>query len=174
MEPSLDVWAAWTREDAAFLDAAVARCARFWRGRLPDVSITWFDEKAAFLSGLRMGPTARCGFGDGAVAVAPSGHLYPCERLIGEDRVTNPMRIPGHALQGEDFLSLDAAPTRCAPACSTCQAQSMCNTTCRCSNYVRTGNVAAPDGLLCFWNQACVRESAGVIDRLREYAAAPN
>jgi uncharacterized protein len=96
IEPSLDVWARWTQDDIAKLEAAVAECAQIWRDGLPHHSIGWFDEKAAHLARLNMTPTARCGFGHGELAVAPSGRLYPCERLIGDDADGNPMALPGH------------------------------------------------------------------------------
>ena len=138
---------------------AVARAARVWREGVPDLGVSWFDEKAARLCGIDLTATARCGFGDGQIAVAPSGRLYPCERLIGEDGPTNPMRLPGHVLDGEDFLDFAEPPARGAAACSECGASSLCNTTCRCSNYVRTGNVATPDRLLCLLNEVCLRET---------------
>lgn len=164
---TLDLWAKWRPRDAASLERAIGAAARVWRDALPGFSVNWFDEKAGCLAGLSVGQTARCGFGDGGIAVAPSGHLYPCERLIDEDCVSSPMRIPGHALQGHDFLAAASAPPRCAEACSTCPAESLCNTFCRCSNYVRTGNVATPDRLLCLWNQSCLRETARALEQLR-------
>jgi hypothetical protein len=42
---------------------------------------------------------------------------------------------------------------------------SACDTTCRCSNFIRTGDVDRPDGLLCLMNktaaQATVKALAG-------------
>ena len=169
---TLDVWARWRPEDAAALERAIEAAARVWREGLPHFSVNWFDEKAARLCGLSLRGTARCGFGDGEIAVAPSGRLYPCERLIGEGREDNPMRLPGHALEGSDFLHARAAPPRSAPACSQCSAEPLCNTTCRCSNYVRTGNVATPDRLLCIWNQACLGRTAEALNEARACAGA--
>jgi radical SAM protein with 4Fe4S-binding SPASM domain len=164
VEPSLDLWCCWTPEDAARLEEAVVECARVWRDGIPGFSVTWFDEKVARMAGLPVADSARCGFGDGEVAVAPSGRLYPCERLIREDAETNPMRLPGDVLDGDDFL--DAAPPPClhAESCQSCTIRSMCNTTCRCSNYVRTGDAATPDGLLCLLNRVCVRETARALE----------
>jgi len=159
-EPSRDLWARWSNADAPRLERAIARCARIWRAALPEISLSWFDEKAALLSKALMNGTARCGFGDGQIAVAPSGNLYPCERLIGEDSPANQMRLPGHVGVGADFLSMSRAAPRSAAECGVCEMQSLCGTTCRCSNCIRTGNVAEPDGLLCLLNQVCLRETA--------------
>jgi len=166
LEPSLDVWAAWEDRHIARLEGAIARCASLWRDGLPDRSIGWFDEKAAELAELPTPPTARCGFGHGEIAVAPSGRLYPCERLIGQDAEDNCMALPGIVADGDDFLSYDAAPGRSDMLCGTCAMRANCNTICRCSNYIRTGFVDRPDRLLCAWNQACLTQTARMLDEL--------
>jgi uncharacterized protein len=164
VEPSLDLWTAWTQEDIARLVESVAGCARVWRESLPEFSVSWFDEKAVQLAGVPREVSARCGFGAGEIAVAPSGNLYPCERLIGEDRAGDPMRLPGHALDGGDFLGMAAKAGRSDEGCDVCALASICSTICRCSNYVRTGDVRHPDALLCAWNQACVDETARMLN----------
>jgi uncharacterized protein len=170
--PSLDVWAEWSRQDAEKLQQALVRCADTWHAGLPHNSISWFDEKAARLAGVPSSKTARCGFGDGEIAVAPSGNLYPCERLIGTDTADNPMRLPGHALDGSRF---DASPTaeRSGPQCSACSIAGQCNTTCRCSNYIRSGRTDRPDGLLCLLDSVCYRETARVLRKLPTGCEAP-
>ncbi len=166
VELTLDLWANWQPEDVVRLEQAIECAALMWGAGLPGLSVNWFDEKAARVCGFSPAGAARCGFGDGEVAVAPSGHLYPCERLIGEDTGSNPMRLPGHALDGRDFLRLGTRPERQAEACSACSMDSACNTTCPCSNYVRTGSPSRPDRLLCILNQACMREAARVMGEL--------
>ena len=163
MEPSLDLWTRWSSDDVLALEDAVQRCAAIWRGGLPDRGISWVDEKAARLAGVPTGETARCAFGSGEVAVAPSGALYPCERLIGEDTACNPMRLPGCVPDGDDFLALGPASPCTRPACKVCSVADLCNTDCRCSNYVRTGDPARPDGLLCALNRSCMEATARVI-----------
>lgn len=168
--PSLDLWTEWSRLDAEHLQQAVADCADLWIREWPGLSISWFDEKAALLAGVPMTPTARCGFGHGQIAVSPAGHLYPCERLINEDRADNPQRLAGHVLDGDDFCDSLPAPDRTAAACTQCALQSLCGTTCRCSNFIRTGNTTKPDGLLCWLETLCFRETARV---LKHIAAEP-
>ncbi len=163
IDPTLDLWTSWTRQDACRLDAAVARCAEIWRSRLPRLSVGWFDEKAALLAGARLMPTARCTFGDGQIAVSPAGNLYPCERLIGEDKEANPMRLPGTVLDGEDFPRRGTGTCRPAEGCADCAVRSFCTATCPCSNYVRSGDPGRPDGLLCLLNRSCIRETARVL-----------
>ena len=162
--PSLDLWTTWTGDDRQRLQQAISRSADFWRRSLPGLSVAWFDEKAARLSGVHMTSTARCQFGHGQIAVSPLGNLYPCERLIGEDRADNSMRLPGHVLDSADFCQMTPFRERSHPACSSCALESMCGTTCRCSNFVRTGNPATPDGLLCWLETVCFRETARVLN----------
>jgi uncharacterized protein len=162
-DPSLDLWTTWTVSDGERLKKSIHACAEFWADRLPDCSVSWFDEKAARLSKVPSNETARCGFGYSEIAVAPSGNLYPCERLIGADDAANPMRLSGHALDGEDFLVYLPVPGKSAAECVECSINAICSTTCRCSNYVRTGDVGRPDGLLCLWDQSCVRETVRVL-----------
>jgi uncharacterized protein len=174
VEPSLDLWTSWNDDDIARLDRVVARCADLWRDGLPLFGIGWFDEKASFAitDHAAIEPTARCGFGAGEIAAAPSGNLYPCERLMGEDDPSNPMRLPGNVLDGgRDFLNRHPKGRRDDNACRVCPVADMCNTDCRCSNYVRSGSVSRPDALLCRWNQACLNETARA---LRELAARGN
>ena len=152
---SLDLWSEWESQDARRLQESIDRCAEVWVEGLPECGISWFDEKAARLGDVPLTETARCGFGNGELAVAPSGRLYPCERLIGEDSEDNPMRLAGHALEGADFLDMRPGSPRSHTACDACSIESICNTTCRCSNYVRTGDVSRPDRLLCLLNEWC-------------------
>lgn len=170
IEPLLDLWTDWRREDLVALEDAIAASARIWRDALPDLGVTWFDEKAAAIARVELEDTARCLFGNGQVAVSPRGHLYPCERLIGQDTPSNPARLPGHVAWGEDFLRLEAPCPSSCDACDTCRAQPVCNTTCPCSNYVRTGDAGRPDGLLCLFNRICARETARVLLALEEGA----
>ena len=163
---TLDVWAAWQSADVERLEESLIRVADLWQAGLPRHGINWFDEKAAHLARVPIERTARCRFGDGEIAVAPSGNLYPCERLIGEDRHDHPLRLPGHVLEGEDFCGRPVAPGRRDAACAACAIAGQCNTTCRCNNYVRTGDPHRPDALLCLLDRVCCRETARVLSRL--------
>jgi uncharacterized protein len=162
---SLDVWAKWDKAGLQALESGLRGAADVWRAHLPSIAVNWFDEKAGRLLGLPGEPSARCGFGNGEIAVAPSGSLYPCERLIGEDAVDNPMRMPGHALDGDDFCR-PTPPIDSAAECAGCVARGHCGTSCRCSNYVRTGDIRRPDALLCFLDRVRVRETARVLKPL--------
>lgn len=163
-DPSLNLWTEWTRADGLRLKSAIARAAEFWVEQLPLISVSWFDEKAARVNRIPMSETSRCGFGHAEIAVTPLGNLYPCERLVGADEPGNAMRLAGHIFDGDDFLNREAnGPIECN-TCAPCLLRPMCNTaTCRCSNYVRTGDVNRPDGLLCILDQTCTEETVRVL-----------
>jgi uncharacterized protein len=163
VEPSLDLWTAWSPADRERLHASVAECADLWREGLPSFSMSWFDEKLARIAHVPIDQGARCGFGDGQIAVAPSGNLYPCERLIGEDQPGHPWRLPGHALEGSHFLTLRPSASLEEASCADCPIKDYCGGTCRCSNYVRTGSAETPDGLLCDLDRVCFEETMRVM-----------
>lgn len=161
---SLDLWTEWSRRDTERLETAIAAAGRFWRSELPNVAVNIFDTKLAHLAGAPIAETVTiCGYGHGEIAVAPSGNLYPCERLIADDAAGNPARLPGDIHQGDDFLTHDEADPRAATACNSCAIQTECSTSCRCRNFVRTGDVSRPDGLLCLLDKCSFREALKVI-----------
>jgi uncharacterized protein len=166
---SLDVWADWTPEDLPRLERAVAECADLWAESLPGFGVSWFDDKAALLAGAGEPVAGRCGFGDWELAVATSGRLYPCERLIGEDASDNLARLPGLVGDGDAEQPFEPRrfPGRSASACGGCTAGLLCTATCRCNNLVRTGDVSRPDRLLCTLEKACLRETLRALGRLR-------
>jgi uncharacterized protein len=164
VEPSLDLWTRWSPPDLCRLQEVIVQLADLWREGLPGCGIGWLDEKAALLAGVPIECGTRCRFGAGDLAVAPSGRLYPCERLIGSDDPRGPMVLPGHVLDcGNDFVFENNPPGPARQTCAGCAVVDHCNTFCRCGNYTRTGNVNEPDRLLCMWNQACMTQAARVM-----------
>ena len=156
---SLDLWAPWASRDLKNLKWTIARSAEVWRDSLPFFGVNWFNEKTIELTGTPASSTARCSFGDGKIAVAPSGRLYPCERLIGQDLPgspnPNPMGLPGHVLEGADFVMF--APT------FKCSSRANCGLSCPCSNLVRTGRTDTPDELLLLLDRTSLRETRRVL-----------
>jgi hypothetical protein len=128
------------------LQESVGGGGEAWAAALPVLAVNWFDDKAGRLAGVPISESARCGFGAGEIAVGSFRPAYPCERLIGEDLDDNPMRLPGTALEGADFLAVRSA-RRCArtrPA-RPCAMEAICSTTCRCKQ-LRTYGPRRPDG----------------------------
>jgi uncharacterized protein len=108
-----------------------------------------------------------CGFGRSELAVAPSGRLYPCGRIVGEDPddARDPRRL--HCL-GDVRQGLDRQAQACLPRvhdtppeCQACAYRSRCASHCGCSNAEATGDPAQPSGLLC-WHETL---SIGLADQ---------
>ncbi|WP_372370617.1 radical SAM protein [Candidatus Uabimicrobium sp. HlEnr_7] len=164
---SLDLWTKWGRKDSLPLQAMIKECAQVWRKKLPTCGVNWFDEKTIKYAQIPTNKTARCSFGNGEIAVSPAGNLYPCERLIGEDSELNAMRMPGHVMDGKDnFLPQEQQNESCHEECRGCSIQSLCSTSCQCSNYIRTGKTREPDLLLCMVNKLCMEETLKALKTL--------
>lgn len=167
---SLDVWSKWTAADLDRLSDAVDAAADLWRSWLPAVGIDWFDTRIAALAGLSStGASTRCGFGEGEISVAPSGRLYPCERLVGDDRADHPLQLPGLAGEGTDFLNT-RAPSAGPDVGATCGSSGGC----RCTNYIRTGSTTTEDLLLQSLDQAIHRSLERLINATQPASTAGN
>ncbi len=96
----------------------------------------------------------RCDFGCQEIAVAPSGRLYPCDRLVGQDDRDDV--VIGHVFHGVDTERRDAliaSKNAVLADCADCAFQPRCMHWCGCVNYAMTGSVGGVDGLLCWFEQ---------------------
>lgn len=92
----------------------------------------------------------RCGFGEGEVAVAASGNLYPCERIVGDD--TNEALRIGTVFDGFDAdrrAHVLANRGNRDAACADCALKTRCMNWCSCINYATTGRTDRVDGVVC-------------------------
>src|SRR5205085_2668523 len=95
-----------------------------------------------------------CRVGHGAVAVAPSGNLYPCERMVGEDR--DLALCIGHVSAGIDpskLRALDSSRADRNTECGGCAVESRCASFCACANLAETGRVGEAGGVQCWHEQ---------------------
>lgn len=138
------------------------------------VGLNFVDSK--IITGLKDGYACgdRCRFGQGEMAVAPSGRIYPCERLIGDD--DNDEVCIGTVAKGFDetkrFRLLAARGNR-DPECQDCALQHRCMNWCGCINYTLTGSIDQTGGAVCFHEQLAVRVADRVGHALFEEGNAP-
>ena len=102
----------------------------------------------------------RCDFGCEEVAVAPTGNLYPCDRLVGDD--TREDVVIGHVHTGIDPVRRDvliADKNRVFADCADCAFLGRCMHWCGCVNHAMTGSVGQVDGLLCWFEQRLIEEA---------------
>jgi uncharacterized protein len=152
-EASLDSWRA-GYEQAAVLYVEAYRAER-------PFELNVFDDKIVLHL---LGPSPRlhgCGFGEWDLAVAPSGRLYPCGRVVGEDRDAS--MVMGSVATG--VTRTVATPARDAAAlpepCRGCALRARCASHCGCANREATSDPALPGDVLC-WHE---RMSIPIADR---------
>ncbi|MBN2670229.1 MAG: radical SAM protein [Deltaproteobacteria bacterium] len=118
-------------------------------------------------SHLNDGLQSKCKFGEGELTLAPSGRLYPCERLVGED--TNAELCIGHIDTGinlEKVLAFKRARLHKDADCSSCAVEHRCVYFCGCINYATTGTIGTVSSLLCEVEQtniAAADEAASIL-----------
>ena len=100
----------------------------------------------------------RCNFGCGEIAVAPSGNIYPCERLVGDD--SDHDVCIGSVHTGYDMekrVSLIGKRGNQDLECATCDLRPRCMNWCGCINYSTTGAIDSAPGLVCFHEKLAIR-----------------
>jgi radical SAM protein with 4Fe4S-binding SPASM domain len=130
----------------------------FRHGRI--VSMTVFDNKilAALKGGLASGD--RCSLGVTSIAVAPSGNIYPCERLVAEDE--DHRWVTGHVETGFTVKGEACARGPINPECNDCGERFRCASSCACANLAETGRTDTAGGTQC-WHE---RQTAVLADRI--------
>jgi len=165
-------WAAdWTgREVQERWARAYGGAARLWVDAHREGKPFWLsflDDKIA--AQLKGGYTAaeRCDLGRRNLVVAPSGRLYPCDRLVGEDR--DERFVIGDVASGpvaERIAALVARTCRLPEDCLACAIAPRCRNRCACANLALTGAIDTPSETLCFHEQLAIRtadEAAGIL-----------
>lgn len=133
-----------------------------------EIAVNLIDSKVIVL--LKDGYTAedRCGMGETEWGFAPSGNVYPCERLIGEDN--------GQLCLGNVRTGIDPA-SRCAllaqrgnrnEECVTCGLKQYCMNWCGCTNHHMTGYTDLASPMMCESEKAAVEAARCVLDTLKD------
>lgn len=153
-------YATWSERDLDRLQAGFEAIADFYlaghRAGRP-VAINFIDSKV--ITRLKDGYACRdrCNFGEREIAVAPSGRLYPCERLIGDDR--DERMCIGDVVNGFDAAKRKTILARRGNVngeCITCALRRRCMNWCCCINYALTGAIDRTDGVVCFHERAAI------------------
>ena len=94
----------------------------------------------------------RCAFGEGEIAVAAGGNLYPCERTVADDRC-HADQCMGNVFDGFDRerrTRIGAGRGNTVAACAGCALQPRCMNWCACINHATTGATDRVAGIVCF------------------------
>jgi len=149
----------WTDEDLAAWEKGLEDCALIyadWMRAGKPIAFPTFDNKilAAVKGGLASCDT--CSAGTREVAVSPLGNLYPCARMVGEDK--DHTLVIGHIDKGIDKLRVESIPRGpLDPACSECAELWRCGASCACANFAETGTTHLPGGTQCWYEQTTAR-----------------
>ena len=107
-----------------------------------------------------------CSFGELKIAVAPSGNIYPCERLIGED--TEALSI-GNVYSGFDHSKRNKLISQRGNSdeeCKTCPLKERCSNSCGCTNYTLTESINSTNGVVCFFQKLFIEVADNVASTL--------
>ena len=165
---SLNYYGEWAEDDEAMeaysdiyhnLGAYVIE--QYRQGRVIDIDIIDDKIKAQISQGC-----AVCSFGERKIAVAVSGNLYPCERLIGDDE--GDLSI-GNVYEGFDQRrrsGLIAQRGNSNAECRDCPLRERCMNSCGCTNYTLTGQINMTHGVVCFFQKLFIEVADRVASTL--------
>ncbi|MBU1431811.1 radical SAM protein [Myxococcota bacterium] len=140
----------------AHMRALTARLADYFR---VGVAFRLDPIDGRIISHLQGGRCIGCAFGEGEIAVAPSGHIYPCERLIGEDGPAQDDVLIGHVDIGvlpERLAAVNHQKNTPHPECEGCDYISRCVWWCGCVNRAHTGKPGQINDALCRMEQISI------------------
>jgi len=109
----------------------------------------------------------RCGFGRRELAVAPSGNIYPCDRLVRQD--DDPELCLGHVHSGLDEEKLARMKERQEEPdaeCAACELRRRCSRWCGCAQMETTGRLGEVSPLFCWLERAFIAEADRVAGEL--------
>lgn len=161
-----DISSPWTQKEAEILPRVFGQLGTMHldfhlQGKPRYISL--IDNKIAVI--LRGGyqPLEKCRMGDGELAFAPSGNVYPCERLIGSDDGKR------HCLGNIDnhvdlkkrchHIPTEAVNTECLD----CELSGYCMNWCGCTNHAMTGKYNMAPPFICAAEKAAIRVALEVI-----------
>ena len=94
-----------------------------------------------------------CSFGERKIAVAPSGNIYPCERLIGDDNGEMSIGDVYHGFNESRRAELIGQRGNSNEECRSCPVRDRCTNSCGCTNYTLTSRIDTTNGVVCFFQK---------------------
>lgn len=112
---------------------------------------------------------SRCTLGGDELAVAPSGRLYPCAQMVGED--DRDELCLGDVERGVDRAKargMQTSKERVEDTCSSCALRDRCQSHCGCRHVALTGALGEITAELCEIEGAMIAEADRVAELLYE------
>jgi len=160
---NLNYEAVWNEESRQQLRTALHELGEAYMGCFRSgrrVAVNIIDTKIAGHVSGGFSPADRCDFGCREVTVAPSGNLYPCDRLVRQD--DDESITIGHIDHGVDTVrraALIKQKNRVLADCQECVFLSRCMHWCGCVNLAMTGSVGEVDPTLCWFEQQLIEQA---------------
>lgn len=112
-----------------------------------------------------------CGAGEGTLAVAADGTVYPCDHFVGEDAFSmgnvHHRDFPGPTFR-DVATRLKGNSVEHRPKCAACDVRYACGGECPALSLARRGSIADPSPGHCAFSRRIVRETASHIDSAGE------
>lgn len=167
---SPDLSAQWTKTDLAVLPRVLATIGELYSDAfraVDPVFINIIDSKIAVMLRGGFQPAERCRMGTGELAFTPSGRIYGCERLVGND--TGGDHCLGSVDSGIDLkaLSCQQAPgAELNEECGSCAVRDLCMNWCGCSNYFATGFYNRVNAFQCEFERTTIAVALELFQKL--------
>lgn len=162
--------APWDEAAAARLAVGLRALGEAWLGHWREGRVVKLDPLHGKIVSHLLGGSKRpvaCGFGEEELAVAPSGRLYPCDRLVRED--DDDTVAVGNVFGGVD-RGKRAALTRqkltLDEECAACELRPRCTRACGCAQVETGGALGAVSADFCFLERSFMAEADRVANAL--------
>jgi uncharacterized protein len=151
-----DLRAPWTEESIADLRSGLRDAGQVWMDAFrTGMAVDFEPLHGKILTHIKEGIPCpeRCTLAGQSFAVAPSGRLYPCAQMIGEDGVDNQAGLAvGSVSTGFDrarLAELQLAKDRVEETCAPCALRERCQSHCGCRHVALTGELGRINQALC-------------------------
>ncbi len=160
----------WTDESIEWLRAGMQDAGDVWMERFragSAIAVNPFHTK--ILSHLKGGMPcpSRCLLGGGEFTVTPTGRLYPCAQMVGED--TDEVVAIGHLDSGIDLkalLRLQKVKDTVEKTCGDCELRDRCQSQCGCRHLALSGKLGVITATLCETEAAFIDEADRIAETL--------
>ena len=161
---------AWTVDSMQRLERGLSEVAELWMGLFRTGRRVLIDPlHTKILNHVQAGNpcSARCLLAAGELTVAPSGRLYPCAQMVGEDRRSD--FVIGHVDTGIDpsaAARLQRTKDRVEATCAGCELAPRCQSHCGCKHIALTGQLGEITEALCETETAFVAAADRVAEAM--------
>lgn len=167
-----DILAKWTQKEAEMLPGIYGAIGQkyvdfYLQGKPKYINL--IDSRITVI--LREGykPAEKCKMGQGEFAFAPSGNIYPCERLVGaDDGKTHCIGNINHEFEPrKTFKSKSNSCTAKNNECKECELSEYCTNWCACTNFYSTGSYDTVGPFVCASEKAAINVALEVLEPLK-------